>query len=82
MIDSLGWVHFKQNKFDSAIKNLKEAMEILPADAAIVEHLGDVYRKIGRLKEARQTYERALKIDPKNITLQKKLEDLTDKKTK
>ena len=57
-------------------------MEILPADAAIVEHLGDVYRKIGRLKEARQTYERALKIDPKNITLQKKLEDLTDKKTK
>ena len=82
MIDSLGWVHFKQKKFDMAIKDLKEAIEILPTDAAIIEHLGDVYSKIGEAKEARQMYERALKIDPKNISLQKKLEDLTGKKSK
>ena len=80
MIDSLGWVYFKQGKFDSALTNIKKAMEIMPADTAIIEHLGDVYLKLGRLKEAREVYEKALKIDPKNKSLQKKLENLIRKK--
>jgi predicted negative regulator of RcsB-dependent stress response len=53
----------------------------LPQDSAIAEHLGDVYLKLGKIKEAQEMYKRALKIDPKNTLLQKKLED-TKKKTK
>jgi tetratricopeptide (TPR) repeat protein len=34
IIDSLGWVHFKQNKMDSAIKYLKRALELLPDGAS------------------------------------------------
>ena len=81
MIDSLGWVHFKQNKLESAVKYLKEAMEIMPSDATIVEHLGDVYVKLGQWKEAQDMYKKALQIDPQNNALQKKLEDITKKIT-
>jgi tetratricopeptide (TPR) repeat protein len=76
MIDSLGWVHFKQNNMDSAVKNLKRALELLPNDANITEHLGDVYSKLGKIKEAQEMYNRALKLDPPNSLLQKKLEEL------
>jgi predicted negative regulator of RcsB-dependent stress response len=54
-------------------------MELMPADAAIIEHLGDIYLKLGRLKEARQMYEKALNIDQKNKSLQNKLKDLIKK---
>ena len=47
MIDSLGWVYFRQNRLDEAIRYLKEASEALPEDAAIIEHLGDVYVRNG-----------------------------------
>jgi tetratricopeptide (TPR) repeat protein len=80
MIDSLGWVYFKQGKFDSALLHLKKAMEIMPADAAIIEHLGDVYVKLDRLQEAREMYEKALKIDPKNKSVQNKLDNLKKNK--
>ena len=76
MIDSLGWVHFKKNKFESAVKHLKRALELLPEDANIMEHLADVYIKTGQLKEAQELYRKALKIDPENKTLKSKLEKL------
>jgi tetratricopeptide (TPR) repeat protein len=82
MIDSLGWVHFRQNKLDSAVANLKKAMDLLPDDANVIEHLGDVYAKMGKAKEAQEMYNRAFKIDPKSSSLQKKIEDATKKKNK
>ena len=36
--DSLGWVYFKKNRLDEAIRYLKEAAAILPEDAAIGKH--------------------------------------------
>src|SRR4030065_1945303 len=62
IIDSLGWVHFKQNKLDSALTHLKKAMELLPDDYNIVEHLGDVYQKMGNIKKAREMYKRAIQL--------------------
>jgi Tfp pilus assembly protein PilF len=56
-------------------------LEVLPNDAAIIEHLGDVYIKQGKIKDAEAMYTRALKADPNNKSVQKKLEDLTKKKT-
>jgi len=81
IIDSLGWVYFKQNKLDSALKHLKEAMRLMPNDATIIEHVGDVYLKMENYKEAQEMYENALKINPQNKSLQKKLEDLKERKT-
>jgi len=62
--DSLGWVYFRKNRLDEAIRYLKEAAAILPEDAAIADHLGDAFEKAGRLKEALEQYEKALKLKP------------------
>jgi tetratricopeptide (TPR) repeat protein len=80
ILDSLGWVHFKKNKYDSALKHLKRARELLPDDSNIMEHLGDVYLKIGQDKEAMDHYRNAVKIDSDNSTLKKKLDTLIYKK--
>jgi tetratricopeptide (TPR) repeat protein len=80
ILDSLGWVHFKKNQYDSALKHLKRARELLPDDSNIMEHLGDVYLKIGQDKEAMDHYRNAVKIDSDNITLKKKLDTLIYKK--
>jgi Flp pilus assembly protein TadD len=76
MIDSLGWVYFRQNRMDLALKYLKEASAGLPTDATIAEHLGDAYTKAGRVSEAVEIYRQALKLNPANGDLQKKLNEL------
>lgn len=80
ILDSLGWVHFKRNKIESALTHLKRALELLPGDANILEHLGDVYLKIGREQEALEQYRKALSLDPDNPALKKKLDLLIHKK--
>ena len=76
MIDSLGWVYFRQNRMDLAIKYLKEASDGLPNDPTIAEHLGDAYTKAGQASEAVEVYKQALKLNPANGDLQKKLNEL------
>jgi len=80
MIDSLGWVYFRQNRMDLAIKYLKVAADALPVDATIAEHLGDAYAKAGMIREAIEIYTKALKLSPGRIDLQKKVDGLTKEK--
>jgi len=76
MLDSLGWVYFRQEKITEAIKYLKEAIAVLPDDPTITEHLGDAYVKSGRHEEARETYEKVLKLNPNNQAVREKIEKL------
>ena len=80
IIDSLGWLYFRQNKLDLAVKYLKEAAELLPGDATVAEHLGDAYVKAGRFREALEAYARALELTPDSASLKKKIQDLQKKK--
>ena len=76
MIDSLGWVYFRQSRLDLAIKYLKEALNAVPNDATIAEHLGDAYTKAGKVSEAIEMYRQALRLNPGNNDLQKKINEL------
>jgi tetratricopeptide (TPR) repeat protein len=80
MIDSLGWVYFRQSRLDLAIKYLKEALNAVPNDATIAEHLGDAYTKAGKVSEAIEMYRRALRLNPANNDLQKKIDELIKSK--
>jgi tetratricopeptide (TPR) repeat protein len=75
VMDSMGWLYFRQNRMDLAIKYLKDALNALPDDATIAEHLGDAYVKTGRTREAIEHYERALKANSSDV-VKKKLEQL------
>lgn len=76
IIDSLGWLYFRQEKNELAVKYLREAAVLLPDDPTVLEHLGDASAKSGQKKEAVEAYKRALQLNPTSQGLQKKIEEL------
>jgi tetratricopeptide (TPR) repeat protein len=63
-IDSLGWVYYRQGKLELAEKYLTDATRLLPRDATVHEHLGDVFAKRGDLVRALSLYKVALGLEP------------------
>ena len=64
IVDSLGWVMFKQGDLARAVSTLERAVELEPEDATINGHLGDAYWAIGRKIEAQYQWRRALTLNP------------------
>ncbi|MES1260730.1 MAG: tetratricopeptide repeat protein [Acidobacteriota bacterium] len=56
-LDSLGWVHFRLNKLDQAAGELQEAIVKAGNDPTVHDHLGEVYFKQGKIREAIQQWE-------------------------
>ena len=83
-LDSLGWAYFRLGKYELAEENLLKASQKINADPTVLDHLGDLYQKTGRLKLAATNWERALtewnrtiaaEVDPADVTrVQKKLD--------
>ena len=65
-LDSLGWTYFRQGKLELAEKYLNDAAQILPRDATVHEHLGDVLAKRGDTTRALSLYRVALNLDPES----------------
>jgi tetratricopeptide (TPR) repeat protein len=59
-LDSLGWIYFKENKFDASESTLRKAVERERHDATIHSHLGDLYAKTGRGTLAAAEWEKSL----------------------
>ncbi|MBM4131936.1 tetratricopeptide repeat protein, partial [bacterium] len=59
-LDSLGWVLYRQGRFESALDHLIQAVNVLPEDPVILEHLGVVLNVSGRSREALDMFRRAL----------------------
>lgn len=70
IIDSLGWIHFKNGDYKSAVTELERAVELLPQDPTINDHLGDAYWHVGRKQEARFQWQRASNNNKKNELLE------------
>ncbi len=83
-LDSLGWAYFRLGKFELAEDNLLKASQKINTDPTVLDHLGDLYQKTGRLKLAATNWERALnewnrtiaaEVDPEDVArVQKKLD--------
>ncbi len=59
ILDSLGWGHFKQGRFDEAVEWLERAAALSPDSAVVNWHLGDAYAAVGRDREAGFQWRRA-----------------------
>lgn len=70
IIDSMGWVSFQLGEYDQASAYLERAVELIPYDVIINDHLGDTYWKQGRYVEARYQWKRALKYGPEPLTVE------------
>ena len=68
IMDSMGWLLYRQGKLDKAYEYLQAAYAT-QADAEIASHLGEVLWKMNRQDEANQIWEDALKNNPNNEVL-------------
>jgi len=59
-LDSLGWVLYRQGRFEGALDYLIQAVNVLPEDPVILEHLGMVLKAGGQAAEALDVLRRAL----------------------
>jgi Flp pilus assembly protein TadD len=75
IIDSLGWVLYREGDLKGAARELRRAYGGRP-DAEIGAHLGEVLWVLGERDEARRIWDEALKAGPENETLQKTLKRL------
>ena len=76
IIDSKGWVLFRQGKPAEALKFLQRAYSSRP-DAEIAAHLGEVLWVLGQRDEARKVWTDALVKTPDNDVLQKTVQRLS-----
>jgi tetratricopeptide (TPR) repeat protein len=83
-LDSLGWVYFKLGEYELAEENLRQAVERDQTDPTVHDHLGDLYEKTGRIRQAAAQWELSLAeyaksvaadVEPSDVAkVQKKLE--------
>ncbi len=60
IVDSMGWSLYLGGDYVNAARYLEKAVDLLPGDATVNEHLGDAYWRVGRKTEARFQWERSL----------------------
>ncbi len=73
--DSLGWLRFKERRFEEAEKHLRDAFRLQP-DIDIALHLAEVLIVNGKGEEARTLLDLVLKNSPDNLTAQRLLKRL------
>jgi tetratricopeptide (TPR) repeat protein len=78
IIDSLGWVLYREGNLKGAAEQLRRAYAGRP-DAEIGAHLGEVLWVMGRRDEADRIWQESLKSSPDNETLQKTIKRLKKK---
>ena len=75
IIDSLGWVQYREGDLKGAAETLRRAYVGRP-DAEIGAHLGEVLWVMGDRNEANRIWQESLKSAPDNETLQKTIKRL------
>jgi len=75
IMDSLGWVLYREGDLKGAAEQLRRAYVGRP-DAEIGAHLGEVLWVMGQRDEANRVWQESLKASPDNETLQKTIKRL------
>jgi tetratricopeptide (TPR) repeat protein len=73
ILDSLGWVLYREGDLKGAAEQLRRAYSGRP-DAEIGAHLGEVLWVMGERDEANRVWQESLKSGPENETLQKTIQ--------
>jgi tetratricopeptide (TPR) repeat protein len=73
-IDTLAWIHYRNGDYAAARDELKKALEVMPDDPIINEHMGDVYDALDAPEEARHYWTQSVMQDPDSQSAAWKLE--------
>lgn len=77
IMDTLGWILYKQGRFNEAVKVLEAAFKHQSSVSVIAEHLGDAYYRHQMIEKAKKMYIKAADLE----TDAKKVEQLRAKIT-
>lgn len=80
ILDSMGWINYRQGKLDLAEQYLRQALQRFP-DTEIGAHLGEVLWARGKKQEARKVWAAAAEQSPDNAVLRSTLKRLTGSET-
>lgn len=64
MIDSVGWGYYRKGDYKTAQIHLEKAVEMMPGNPEVNDHLGDLYWRMGRRLEAEFQWRRVLTLEP------------------
>lgn len=79
-LDSLGWVLYKQKKYQDAKKYLLEAIKADEGEnIEIYDHLGDVYLALGEKAKAVETWRKAVGLELKSLREQQRKTEVEKK---
>jgi len=82
-IDTLGWLEFRQGKFDQALSDLlRAAQKLTREDPVVLEHVGDACAKLNKPAQALDAWQKALNLDPQNKKLADKIDNAKTKMSK
>ena len=73
IIDSIGWAYYLIDDYTEAEKYLKRAVELMPDDAIVSDHYGDILWKLGQKIQARYFWRSVLKMKDVDKELLKKI---------
>ena len=73
-LDSMGWLHYRQGKYEQALAELLNAAQELKADdPTVFEHIGDTYAVLNQEPKALEYWQKALALDQTNKKLAAKI---------
>lgn len=70
IIDSVAWALLKLDRVEDALFYAEHAVTLKPYDPVINDHLGDIYWRLGRKREAKYQWERAMKYSDEMVDLE------------
>ena len=74
IIDSIGWAYYLIENYVEAEKYIKRAVELMPEDATVNDHYGDILWKLNRKIQARYFWKNVLNLDNTDPNLRKKID--------
>jgi len=76
-MDTYGWVLYKLGKYEDAARWVEKAIAATPSpDADLLEHIGDIYFKLGNTEKAVLNWQNARKVGNGSEFLEKKIKDM------
>lgn len=74
ILDSMGWVLYRLNRFEESIDYLQRAAEGLPGDPEVAAHLGEVLWVSGKQEQAKRIWQEAHERHPDHDVLNATIE--------
>lgn len=76
-LDTYGWVLFQKGDYSKSLEFFTKAIDKNGSEPLIIEHLGDVHAKLGKIESAVLFWKKAVEKGGKNKVLEQKIEKKT-----